>query len=117
MTETDVIAAVATARGPGAIVIVRLSGPDLSRFVFPLCGRPLHARQAVLTDFLDADGKPLDTGIALFFQSPESYTGEDVLELHGHGGTARERHQGRLRQVRCLLDAVRVRGRRGVRVS
>ncbi len=54
----------------------------------PLFGRAIEARRAVLTDFLDSGGQALDTGIALFFPSPHSYTGEDVLELQGHGGPA-----------------------------
>jgi tRNA modification GTPase len=88
MTEADVIAAIATASGRAAIGIVRLSGPRLSRFMQPLFGRPIAPRSAVLTDFLDSSGRPLDTGIALFFPCPRSYTGEDVLELQGHGGPA-----------------------------
>jgi tRNA modification GTPase len=88
MTEADVISAIATASGRAAIGIVRLSGPRLSRFMQPLFGRPIAPRSAVLTDFLDSSGRALDTGIALFFPGPRSYTGEDVLELQGHGGPA-----------------------------
>jgi tRNA modification GTPase len=54
----------------------------------PLFGRAILPRSAVLTDFLDSGGKALDTGIALYFPAPQSYTGEDVLELQGHGGPA-----------------------------
>jgi tRNA modification GTPase len=88
MTEADVIAAIATASGRAAIGIVRLSGPRLSRFMQPLFGRQIAPRSAVLTDFLDSGGRALDRGIALFFPGPHSYTGEDVVELQGHGGPA-----------------------------
>ena len=88
MTEADVIAAIATASGRAAIGIVRLSGPGLSRFMQPLFGRDIAPRSAVLTDFLDSTGRALDRGIALFFPGPHSYTGEDVVELQGHGGPA-----------------------------
>jgi tRNA modification GTPase len=53
-----------------------------------MLGRVISPRRAILTDFLDVHGRALDTGIALFFPSPHSYTGEDVLELQGHGGPA-----------------------------
>jgi tRNA modification GTPase len=88
MTEAEVISAIATASGPAAIGVIRLSGPRLSRFMQPLFGRQIAPRSAVLTDFLDSGGRPLDRGIALFFPGPQSYTGEDVLELQGHGGPA-----------------------------
>jgi len=88
MTESDVIAAIATGGGRAAIGIVRLSGPRLHRFMQPLFGRVITPRSAVLTSFLDSGGKALDSGIALYFPAPQSYTGEDVLELQGHGGPA-----------------------------
>jgi tRNA modification GTPase len=89
MAPADVIAAVATAGGRAAIGIVRLSGPDLSRFFPPLLGRAQIApRHATLGPFLDAAGQTLDFGLTLYFPAPHSYTGEDVLELHGHGGDA-----------------------------
>ena len=88
MTEGDVISAIATASGRAAIGIVRLSGPRLSRFMQPLFGRSIAPRSVVLTDFLDSSGRALDTGIALFFPGPRSFTGEDVLELQAHGGPA-----------------------------
>jgi tRNA modification GTPase len=87
-TPTDVIAAIATPPGRGAIGIVRVSGPDLSRIVEGIIGRVLRTRSATLAVFRDAHGEPLDQGIALFFPGPASYTGESVLELHGHGGAA-----------------------------
>jgi tRNA modification GTPase len=88
MREADVIAAIATGNGRAAIGVIRLSGPELNRFMLPLLGRAVPPRRAVLTDFLDSSGRALDTGIALFFPGPHSYTGEDVLELQGHGGPA-----------------------------
>jgi len=88
MREADVIAAIATGGSPGAIGVIRLSGPELSGFMTPLLGRPIAPRRATLSDFLDSSGQALDTGIAVFFPGPHSYTGEDVLELQGHGGPA-----------------------------
>jgi len=88
MAEADVIAALATASGRSAVGIIRLSGPDLIPFMSGLLGRQILPRRAVLTDFLDADGAAMDSGLALFFPGPHSYTGEDVLELQAHGGPA-----------------------------
>jgi tRNA modification GTPase len=88
MTEADVIAAIATGSGRAAIGVIRLSGRELGRFMQALLGRVISPRQATLADFLDGHGRPLDTGIALYFPGPNSYTGEDVLELQGHGGPA-----------------------------
>ena len=82
----DIIVAVATAPGRSGIGVVRLSGGNLARLVGQLVGRSLPARHATLADFLGADGEVIDRGIALFFVAPHSYTGEDVLELQGHGG-------------------------------
>jgi tRNA modification GTPase len=84
----DVIAAIATPPGRGGIGVVRVSGPDLSRVVDGVVGHPLQPRMATLTRFLDRRGDVLDQGLALWFPAPASYTGEDVLELHGHGGPA-----------------------------
>lgn len=86
MQTTDTIAAVATAPGRSGIGIVRLSGPDVRRVISQITAKPVSARRAVLTDFLDHEGAAIDSGIALFFPAPASYTGEDVLELQGHGG-------------------------------
>ena len=87
----DAIAAVATPPGRGAIAVVRLSGPDLRPLAQALLGREPAPRRAHLATFRAADGSPLDTGIALFFPAPRSFTGEDVLELHGHGGPVVQR--------------------------
>ena len=78
--------AIATAPGRGAVGIVRASGADLSALISAVCGRNLVPRQATLLAFADADGQPLDRGLALHFPAPHSYTGEDVLELQAHGG-------------------------------
>lgn len=84
--DQDPIVAVATAPGRGAVGIVRVSGRGLMLLAQALCGQPLKPRHATYTPFLDAQGRPLDQGLALFFEGPQSYTGEDVLELQAHGG-------------------------------
>lgn len=86
MAEPDTIAAVATPPGVGGIGIVRISGtrvPDITRTVL---GHQAPPRKALLTKFLDTNGEAIDQGLALYFPAPASYTGEHVLELHGHGG-------------------------------
>jgi tRNA modification GTPase len=82
------IVAIATAPGRGGIGVVRVSGPHLGPFIFALLGRSLEPRQATYCRFPDAAGEAIDQGIALSFVTPASYTGEDVLELQGHGGPA-----------------------------
>ncbi|HEX5806519.1 MAG TPA: tRNA uridine-5-carboxymethylaminomethyl(34) synthesis GTPase MnmE [Macromonas sp.] len=82
----DPIVAIATAPGRGAVGIVRVSGRGLGRLIEALCGKPLKAREATYLPFRDADGTPIDHGLAIHFQAPHSYTGEDVLELQAHGG-------------------------------
>lgn len=84
----DVIAAVATAAGRAGIGVVRVSGPDLTRVVAGVIGRELAPRVASFATFKGAHGEVLDQGLALLFPAPGSYTGETVLELHGHGGPA-----------------------------
>jgi tRNA modification GTPase len=88
MRSADTIAAVATAPGRAGIGIIRVSGPAVPAIVRGLTGRELPPRQAVLCNFRAADGEPIDRGVALYFPAPRSYTGEDVLELQGHGGSA-----------------------------
>ena len=78
--------AIATAPGRGAVGIVRVSGRGLSALAQALCGRPLRPREASYGPFLDAQGQPVDHGLALWFAAPHSFTGEDVLELQAHGG-------------------------------
>ncbi len=87
MTQRDdPIAAIATAPGRGGIGVVRVSGKDLTQLTRALLGKAPAPRRALRTTFLDAQGAAVDDGIALFFPAPRSYTGEDVLELQGHGG-------------------------------
>jgi tRNA modification GTPase len=80
------IIAIATAPGRGAVGIVRLSGKNLGALVLGLCGRTLKPREASYLPLPDKDGAPIDHVLALHFPSPNSYTGEDVLELQAHGG-------------------------------
>jgi tRNA modification GTPase len=86
--RNDTIAAIATAPGRGGIGVVRVSGPRAPSIAQAILGRVPRARHAVLGDFTDAGGGIIDQGIALFFPGPHSFTGEDVLELQGHGGPA-----------------------------
>ena len=87
MTQRDdPIAAIATAPGLGGIGVVRVSGKNLAPFTQALLGKVLAPRNAVRAAFIDGYGVVIDDGIALFFPAPHSYTGEDVLELQGHGG-------------------------------
>ncbi len=86
MRRTDTIVAAATPPGRGGIGIVRLSGPKTPELGAVLLGELPPARRATFTRFLDASLEPIDAGLALFFPAPHSYTGEHVLELHGHGG-------------------------------
>jgi tRNA modification GTPase len=83
----DTIAAIATAAGRGGIGIVRVSGPKAADIAAAVTGSVPEARQATLAVFRDSGGASLDEGIAIFYPSPRSYTGEDVLELQGHGGS------------------------------
>ena len=86
MSTVDTIAAVATAPGRGGVGIVRVSGPLVPGIAHSLTGRKLAPRSAVYCDFRDSGGSALDRGIAIRFEQPHSLTGEDVLELQGHGG-------------------------------
>ena len=88
MTRTDTIVAPATPPGRGGIGIVRVSGPKVPEIAAVLLGELPAARTARFARFLDARREPIDAGLALFFPGPHSYTGEHVLELHGHGGPA-----------------------------
>jgi len=85
----DTIVAVATAGGRAAIGVLRISGPDAAAIARGITGRKeLRPRYAHLCRFRDSSREIIDQGIALLFAGPASYTGEDVLELHGHGGSA-----------------------------
>jgi tRNA modification GTPase len=82
----DPILAIATAPGRGAVGIVRVSGKSLVALMQLLFGRALPAREAMYLPFADAQGAPIDQGLAIYFPAPHSFTGEDVLELQAHGG-------------------------------
>ncbi len=87
MFDSSPIAAIATAPGRGGIGVVRVSGKNLGPVIQALCGvEQLQPRHATYLGFRDADGKIIDQGLAIYFKAPHSYTGEDVLELQGHGG-------------------------------
>src|SRR5216110_88991 len=86
MTRTDTIVAAATPPGRGGVGIVRISGPKAPEVAAVMLGELPQARHATLARFLDAQQEAIDAGLALFFPAPHSYTGEHVLELHGHGG-------------------------------
>lgn len=88
LPRPDTIVAIATAPGRGGIGVVRISGNGLAALAVMLLGKAPTPRHATYSSFLDAQGQAIDQGIALFFSAPHSYTGEDVLELQGHGGTA-----------------------------
>ncbi|MGE0080314.1 MAG: tRNA uridine-5-carboxymethylaminomethyl(34) synthesis GTPase MnmE [Thiohalomonadaceae bacterium] len=102
----DTIAAIATPPGRGGVGIVRVSGPAAREIAERLLGHCPPPRHACYLPFRDAEGRVLDQGIALFFSHPHSYTGEDVLELQGHGGPV---------VLDLLLDAVLTAGARAAR--
>ncbi|WP_064606416.1 tRNA uridine-5-carboxymethylaminomethyl(34) synthesis GTPase MnmE [Photobacterium sp. J15] len=84
--HTDTIVAQATPPGRGGVGIIRVSGPKAKDVALAVAGRELKPRYAEYLPFKNEDGSALDQGIALFFKGPNSFTGEDVLELQGHGG-------------------------------
>jgi tRNA modification GTPase len=88
MTEhaDDTIFAIATPPGSGGVGVIRISGPACTAIAKALLGRVPALRQAEFARFLAEDGSAIDSGIVLLFAAPASFTGEDVLELHGHGG-------------------------------
>jgi len=86
MSRSDTIAAIATAPGRGAVGILRLSGPAAPMIAAALCGSLPKARTAGLRRFRDGAGAAIDEGLVLVFPGPNSFTGEDVVELQGHGG-------------------------------
>lgn len=102
--QHDPIAAIATASGRGAVGIVRISGKAIVPIIDALCGKQLVPRQASYLAFRDAQGLPIDQGLALFFPAPHSYTGEDVLELQAHGGPV----VLQLLLARCLQAAAEI---------
>ena len=86
MFSTDTIAAQATATGRAGVGIIRVSGPAAATVAKALLGKVPAPRKADYLPFRDSDNQVLDQGIALYFPGPNSFTGEDVLELQGHGG-------------------------------
>lgn len=86
MNHIDTIVAQATPTGRGGVGIIRISGPKAKDVALAITGKELSIRRAEYLHFRDENGQTLDQGIALFFQAPYSFTGEDVLELQGHGG-------------------------------
>ncbi|MEW8028806.1 MAG: tRNA uridine-5-carboxymethylaminomethyl(34) synthesis GTPase MnmE [Candidatus Thiodiazotropha sp.] len=86
MQPVDTIAAVATPPGRGSVGIVRISGPGSSEIADALLDSIPPPRHACFKPFLDRNGEVIDSGLAIFFPKPHSFTGEDVLELQGHGG-------------------------------
>jgi tRNA modification GTPase len=90
LADNSPIAAIATAPGRGGIGVVRISGKDLGGLMHAVCQldgkHKLSPRQATYLEFVQADGSVIDRGLAIYFKAPHSYTGEEVLELQGHGG-------------------------------
>jgi tRNA modification GTPase len=85
-TIDDTIVALATPPGTGGVGVVRISGGDSERIARAMLGSLPEPRVATFGTFADARGEPIDKGFALYFPAPASFTGESVLELHGHGG-------------------------------
>ena len=91
MADRETIFALATAPGRAGVAVIRVSGPDVIAILAALTGmdEAPSSRTATLTKFFDQDtGEVLDQGLVLLFPAPHSFTGEDVLELHCHGGAA-----------------------------
>ena len=86
--NVDTIVAIATPPGRGGIGVVRISGKETKNIIPEVIGKRLSPRQAHLCTFKDERNQSIDNGLAIYFPAPASYTGEDVLELHGHGGQA-----------------------------
>lgn len=104
--KTDTICALATPPGAGGLGIVRISGPGVPEICQEMLGQVPQPRYAVLGHFRNGQGEIIDTGLALFFPAPHSFTGENVLELHGHGGI-----HVLNRVIQCVLEL----GARGAR--
>jgi len=85
-SPNDTIAAIATPPGRGGVGVIRVSGPDVPALARRLFGRLPEPRVAELHRLCDIEGQPIDQGLVLYFPAPHSFTGEQVLELHGHGG-------------------------------
>ena len=87
LINQDTIAAIATPPGNGGVGIIRISGTLVSEIAKQLLNKSLIPRHALFSSFIDEDGSVIDSGISLYFPAPASYTGEDILELQGHGGS------------------------------
>ena len=87
LVSQDTIAAIATPPGNGGVGIIRISGPSVTEIAQKILTKPLIARYAIFSSFVNEDKSIIDTGICLYFPGPASYTGEDTLELQGHGGS------------------------------
>jgi tRNA modification GTPase len=101
--DHDTIAAIATPSGRGGVSIIRVSGPEALSIAEHLTQKTFQARLPLLTHFFAEDNGVIDTGLTLFFQKPASFTGEDVVEFHCHGGVM---------VTTLLLDACLARGAR-----
>jgi tRNA modification GTPase len=101
-TDEEPIVAIATASGRAGIGVVRVSGARIEDVVVGVlgvaCARRMRPRHATHAQFLDANGRVIDDGIAILYRAPHSYTGQDVLELQGHGGSVVQR----MLLARCL---------------
>ena len=86
LSDKDTIAAQATAPGRGGVGIIRISGPEVINVAKAILGKVPELRKAEYLTFHDLNKQALDQGIALYFKGPNSFTGEDILELQGHGG-------------------------------
>ena len=102
MINSETICALATAVGQGGVGIVRISGPFAVDIASQVLRIDLEPRYAYYGSFYDGEGEEIDKGVAIYFPNPHSYTGEDVLELQGHGGMSVMRH---LLEVACGLGA------------
>lgn len=83
----DTIAAIATPPGNGGVGIIRISGPAAGDIAQSITHKSLKPRYAQFCRFIDGDGSSIDSGLCLYFPAPASFTGEHVVELHGHGGS------------------------------
>lgn len=86
--NADTIAAIATPPGSGGLGVIRISGPQAEGVALQMLGYVPKPREASYSSFRNKDGDTVDRGLALYFKGPRSYTGEDTLELHAHGGWA-----------------------------
>lgn len=84
--NTDTIAAITTPRGNAGVGVIRISGPATTEIIHKICSTELEPRKATLSKIYDHESRLIDQVLLIFFPSPHSFTGEDVLELQGHGG-------------------------------